>query len=218
MALGNRQQLPLNLAAMQGLRPYVQDENSMAHMRAGVLGKGVLGGDAGGGGTAYTKAKGTPGFPSARKALGIISNRAFDAENAVPGKTPAAGALPRRALGDITNAGTAGLKSQLRQAPLEKPAAMPSCRAAGPATVMAAAGPSSRAEEYAEGGVERLAGKGWDQLECDRLAQQDAEISARLAHVATFSRQPVPSFFPLWVRHLQLKQQLQGLGAGATVL
>eukprot|EP00887_Chlorella_sp_A99_P002110 scaffold21.g2110.t1 len=179
---------------MQGLRSFVQDENSIA-----VLQRGVKGGLAEGG--PLRAGKGTPGLglASARKALGNITNRAApDAENTLPGKTPAAGAAPRRALGDITNANTSLEAQAPRAGPADKPAAAePSCRRAEPVGATTAVG-SCWAEEYAVDGVERLAGRGWEALERDRTARQDDEISARLGALASFSARSMPSFFPLW--------------------
>ena len=185
-----------------GLRPYVQDENALAglHRGGGVKGAAGRGGEAGG---AQALAKGTPGFPGVRKALGNITNRGggLDAENAPPGKTPAAGAAPRRALGDITNSSAAGS--------LQRPLQHKAPAAAGPApqqaaqphaAAEAAAAPASRAEALAQGGVERCFGRGWEQLERERLAREDEESSRRLAALAAFPGRALPNFFPLWVR------------------
>ena len=184
-----------------GLRPYVQDENALAglHRPGGVKGGlGGLGGEAGG-----TKAlgKATPGFPAVRKALGNITNRGggLDAENAPPGKTPAAGAAPRRALGDITNSSAAG---SVQRAQVKAPAATglaPQQAAQPAAAAAAAAAPADRAEVLAEGGVERCFGRGWQQLERERVAREDEESSRRLAALAAFPGRGLPNFFPLWV-------------------
>lgn len=185
-----------------GLRPYVQDENALAglHRAGGVKGGGLggLGGEAGG---AKALAKGTPGFPAVRKALGNITNRGggLDAENAPPGKTPAAGAAPRRALGDITNSSAAG---SVQRQQLKAPTAglAPQQAVQPPAAVAAAApAPASRADGLAEGGAERCFGRGWQQLERDRLAREDEESSRRLAALAAYPGRGLPNFFPLWV-------------------
>ena len=168
---------------MQGLRPFTfqQDENSLAHMHRGAaVGKAAFGGE------------GALGLslPGQRKALGNITNRAGgkDAGNGGPSKTPAA-AGPRRALGDITN--TAQVKElQPRTGAAEKPAGL------RPATT---ARPASRVNALAEGGIERVAGKTWQQQEQERLEREDAEIDQRLLAHAALGKRSLPTFFPLWV-------------------
>jgi hypothetical protein len=199
---------------MQGLRPYVQDENAMAalHHRPLAVKGGGGGGENAGLGASARKGGATPGFPGARKALGNITNaRGFDAENAAPpGKTPSA----RRALGDITNSSTTAQKLGQQQggkAPMtDKQQPLASLRQQQqqqqPVTAAVAA-PSGRAEAYAESGVERLAGHSWQQLERGRLAREDAEIDSRLAALASFPGRSLPSFFPHWVRSRCLQQQ-----------
>ena len=188
---------------MQGLRPYVQDENAVAALHHRPLAvKGVGGGGENMGfGASARKGGATPGFPGARRALGNITNaKGLDGENAAPpGKTPAA----RRALGDITNSSTTAQKLGLGQqqggkAPMADKQPMASLRQQQP--LAAAAAPSGSAEAYAEAGVERLAGHSWEQLERGRLAREDAEIGGRLAALASFPSRNLPSFFPLWVR------------------
>ena len=194
---------------MQGLRPLVQDENSLGALPRGGLAPGKLGGELGG-----LKAAGLPG---ARKALGNITNRGGFGENAPPAKTPAA-AGPRRALGDTTNAAKPpGTQQQPRAA--EKPAA--------PAAAAAAARPmGSLAEAYAAEGVERLAGKGWEELEADRAARADAEMDQRLLAFAALGKRSLPTFFPLWVSSRLVGSPVlqwpawtccQGLGSGEAV-
>lgn len=178
---------------MQGLRPYSlqQDENSVFAHR-GLQGKAPLAGEA--------FAKGTPlaGFPSARKALGDISNRRQleGGDNGLlPSKTPARPGPARKALGDITNAASV-VKAPLQQAarpPLgEKPAL-----AAAPA---AAARPSDRAAQLAGEAAERSAGAGWHKLEAARLERQGREVEAALDAVLPAHPRAMPTFFPLWVR------------------
>lgn len=82
------------------------------------------------------------------------------------GKTPGAGKAVRRVLGDVTNT-TPGL--QQRSAVAEP--------AAAPAAVPAPA--QSRAELYAADGVERRSGKGWKQLEAERLRREAAAAEQR---------------------------------------
>ncbi|GAB4818941.1 hypothetical protein N2152v2_005987 [Parachlorella kessleri] len=165
---------------MQGLRPssFQQDENSLAHMHRGAaVGKAAFGGE------------GTLSLPGQRKALGNITNLAGgkDVGNGGPSKTPAA-AGPRRALGDITN--TTKVKVlQPRTGGAEKPAGL------RPATT---ARPASRVDALAEGGVERLAGKTWQQQEVERLEREDAEISQRLLAWAALGKRSLPTYFPLW--------------------
>lgn len=167
---------------MQGLRPFVQpqDENSVSYLQRGVTGKLVFGGESG-----FSKST-SAGLPGQRKALGFIGNREPAAQ---PSKTPGAAGL-RRALGDITNNANNKQPVQQQRAPAnEKPSG----------AVATAAKPASKAEAYAEGGVERLAGKGWRELERDRQERADAEIDQRLMAFAAMGKRSLPSFFPLWV-------------------
>ena len=180
----------------QGLRPLVQDENSLAALHRLPSAKTLGGGGSGGGGGSAGSGKGAAALPGLRKALGNITNntsRGADSENAAPplGKTPA-----RRApLGDITNNSTAqkGQQQQAHKAPLpSKPTALATQQQQQQATC--------RADAYAaEGGVERQAGWGWEQLERDRLQREDAESTQRLASLASLPSHGLPSFFPLWV-------------------
>lgn len=187
---------------MQGLRPYAQDENALAGLHRPAALK-AFSGEPALGAPGAKKAGGFP-VPSVRKALGNITNRGvFDAENGLPGKTPAAGTAPaqeRRALGDITNSSAAAPASLPRTA--FKPAVQPAAQqvAAAPASAVAATEPRSRFDELAEGGVEWPAGRGWQALELDRLAREDADIQRRLAALASYRASPLPNFFPLWVR------------------
>ena len=82
------------------------------------------------------------------------------------GKTPGAGKAARRVLGDVTNM-TPGL--QLNSTCTEPPAKQH--QAAAPA--------QSRAELYATDGVEHRAGKGWQQLEAERLQRESAAAQQR---------------------------------------
>ena len=87
-----------------------------------------------------------------------------------PGKTPGCGAgtkpASRKILGDITNATPA---KQLR-APFEQAAKAAPAPAPAPAlTAHTATSAQSRAEAYAEDGIEQRVGKGWLQLEQERL-------------------------------------------------
>jgi hypothetical protein len=82
------------------------------------------------------------------------------------GKTPGAGKAARRVLGDVTNM-TPGL--QLNSTCAEPPAKQH--QAAAPA--------QARAELYAADGVEHRAGKGWQQLEAERLQRESAAAQQR---------------------------------------
>lgn len=171
---------------MQGLRPLEahQDENSGAVLRSnfkGGLGFGDTGRSAGFG------AKGTPhgNAPSARKALGNITNHGFQGV-ALPGKTPVN--TVRKALGNITNAGVAG--ADARPAPMGAVA----CKAWDV---------EQRIDELSAGGVEKLAGKGWKDLEREREAQADAEILQRATALAAYGKRALPNYFPAWVRQTQ---------------
>jgi hypothetical protein len=168
----------------QGLRPFLQqDENSVSYLHRGGVSSKAFGGDGGFGKAAQ------PVLPGQRKALGNITNRGgLDSENAQPSKTPAA-AGPRRALGDITNNAK---PQQQRAAAVDKPTGL----MARPALTAKRA---SRLEALAEGGVERLAGKGWQQLEAERREREDAEIDQRLLAFAALGKRSLPTFFPLWV-------------------
>ncbi|PSC72275.1 hypothetical protein C2E20_4498 [Micractinium conductrix] len=194
---------------MQGLRPYVQDENALAglHCPAAQLKGGLNGGGLGG----LPAGKATPGL-APRKALGNITNRGgLDAENAPPGKTPAGGAAPtvRRALGDITNSNAAPAHRPSALKPQQAPVQQQQQQAAA----ACAAAPASRVDVLAEGAVERQAGRGWEALERERLAREDAESTARLAALANFPARPLPNFFPLWGQQLLRKDVLPVLPA-----
>lgn len=190
----------------QGLRPYVQDENAMAlHHPPTLHLKGGGGGGAGGaneiGGALK---KGTPGFPTVRKALVNITNSkagfgSGNSDGGAPGKTPAG---VRRALGDITNSNMAAPSAQ-KAAQKALPLAVrpvPTLQQQQPSAMAAVAAlPTSRADVLAEGGVERLAGHSWEQLEAGRVAREEAEIQRRLVSLANFPPRALPTFFPFWV-------------------
>lgn len=118
---------------------------------------------------------------AARKALGNITNTtAKQAPGAAePGKTV------RKALGDISNS-VAKKDGQLKEA-LKPPAAAP--------VVQTAAAPKSKAEIFAEDGVEKLAGKGWDELERERELREQAEIKQRVRMSAAALAQAWPSSY-----------------------
>jgi hypothetical protein len=199
----------------QGLRPYVQDENALAAVhRPAALSSLKSGNDDSENARSFA-VKGAGGFPTVRKALGNLTNSSASlgggaAEGALLGKTPGGAALVRRALGDITNSKAA---AQSAQKAVQK--AVPLSSQPVPALLQqqqqeqkqgqqmpsaAAASVSSRADALAAGGVERIAGRSWEQLEAARLASEDAEISERLAALASFPCRALPTFFPSWVR------------------
>jgi hypothetical protein len=164
---------------MQGLRQLVhQDENS-----------GLFGGLAsklqGGGSDRLSK---DAGSASTRKALGNITNRALQpgADGRLPGKTPATKS-GRPALGDLTNASAAKAGGTQAAKPREEAQ-----------HTAASCSLDSRASQYASDGVERRAGKGWEQLERERAEREEDEIDARLASLASAPLSHLPSFFP-WV-------------------
>lgn len=199
----------------QGLRPYVQDENAMAlHHPPTLHLKGGGGGGAGGaneiGGALK---KGTPGFPTVRKALVNITNSkagfgSGNSDGGAPGKTPAG---VRRALGDITNSNMAAPSAQ-KAAQKALPLAVrpvPTLQQQQPSAMAAVAAlPTSRADVLAEGGVERLAGHSWEQLEAGRVAREEAEIQRRLVSLANFPPRALPTFFPFWGAPADRSQQM----------
>ena len=156
---------------MQGLRPLHahHDENSGLASRNNVPGKtfGAEEGRSVGLGPMKTP------MPSARKALGNITNKGLDATNILhpPGKTPAAGGSVARK--PLTNAFN---------------------------TVAAQPADDDRISKLAQDGVERLAGKGWDELEKEREAYQDEEISEKIAAMVAFGHRSFPTYYPRWVR------------------
>jgi len=126
---------------------------------------------------------------STRKALGNITNtvKSDGLGNAdkqggkqVPGPT-----VGRRAFGDITN--TAG-PNKAQSADI-KPS-LPSTSKTAPVEVaVAAPAPKTLAETYAEGGVEKPAGKGWHQLEVDRLLREEEQVEQRVAAVTAILKE-----------------------------
>ena len=161
---------------MQGLRP-LQDENSGLAATRTFSGK-AFGGEEGRTalGPMKTPKAGIP--PSARKALGNITNKGLEASNILPGKTPA-GSVARKALGNLTNA-------------------------AAPSSNAQAATKSQQLEDrinkLAQDGVEKLAGKGWDDLEKEREVRAEEEIVQKVSAMAALGRRNLPTFYPDWVR------------------
>lgn len=118
-----------------------------------------------------------------------IDENAFPLGQALGGKTAPSAAKTgmRKALGNLTNAKQqpgASTAGKQRRAFGElwsianndyKP---PSTSQAPSVAAVAADRSQQIAEQYAAGGVERLAGKGWNQLESERTQREEAEIEA----------------------------------------
>ncbi len=140
-----------------------------------------------------------PGLSSARKALGNITNRtaALQQENATPFKGTPAVLGHRRTLGDITNA-TPAKPRQLAKPGLEKPR--------GSQAKPRLAKQKSRAEIYAEEGIESLAGKSRQQLEADREHRDLLEAKSRAAYLAS-----LPALQPPLMQWSKVSQQIPRL-------
>lgn len=183
---------------LHSLNP-LQDENSQPYVSSKRLGidasKKFLGPA---GNTPLSK---QAGLSSARKALGNITNRAPpQQENATPFKNTPAIHGHRKALGDITNAtpartGLAG-RSLLEKQTQQKNSAAKSRLSKQ----------KSKAEVYAEDGVERLAGKSQSQLEADRELRDMQDASSRAAHIASLfaPRPPVMQWSKVCSHMIQL--------------
>lgn len=171
---------------MQGLRPVAhhQDENSLAHFPPNFGSKLSSKGE-------FLTGKATAVLPGQRKALGNITNRGFEGENPAPSKTPSV--AKRRALGDITNS---SVNSQLQRK------AVTVAKVESQQSAAAATGVSEKAALWAEEGVERLAGKDWQELESDRQRRVMEEIDERMLAFSMLSKRSIPNFFPCWVSHI----------------
>ncbi|KAH7622236.1 hypothetical protein NADE_004823 [Nannochloris sp. 'desiccata'] len=163
---------------MQGLRPLQahQDENNGFIARNTLPGKSFGGEEGRNGVMGPMKTPKGAGMPSARKALGNITNHGLHATNILPGKTSAAGSVARKPLGNVTN-------SKASQAQ---------------ATTQDVASTEDRIEKLAEDGVETSFGKGWEDLESDREDRIDEEISQRLSVMASLGRRGLPTYYPHW--------------------
>jgi hypothetical protein len=161
---------------MQGLRPLQahQDENSGLMARNTLPGKSFGGEEGRNGVMGPTK---TPKGAAARKALGNITNHGLHATNILSGKTPAAGSVARKPLGNDT---------RLNVAPAQ-------------ATTQEVASAEDRIAKLAEDGVERSFGKTWEDLESGREDRVDEEISQRLSAMASLGRRGLPTYYPHWV-------------------
>lgn len=164
---------------MQGLRPLQahQDENSGFVARNSLPGKAFGGEDGRSAGLGGLKNAKT-GMPSARKALGNITNRG-GLDNILPGKAPT-GSVARKPLGPVFNE-------------VAKGAITASAQAIRPN--------DERISKLMQDGVEKMAGKGWDELEREREARMDQEITDRLAAVASFGRRGLPTYYPHWASY-----------------
>ena len=141
------------------------------------------------------------GLSSARKALGNITNKKVQQqEGATPFKNTPGLHGQRKALGDITNATPAGQAKNVK-ALLEKPA-----QQKGSAAKSRLAKQKSRAEEYAEDGIERLAGKSQAQLEADRGLRDMQDAINRAAHIAS-----LPTLWPPLMPWAKVQQLLHWL-------
>ena len=162
---------------MQGLRPLLahQDENSGHIARNSLPGKAFGGEDGRSAGLGGLKNAKTA-IPSARKALGNITNSGLSATNILPRKA-STGSVARKPLGPVFKE-------------VAKNSNSASTQIKGPN--------DDRISKLMQDGVEKMAGKGWNELEQEREARLDQEITERLAAVASFGRR-VPTYFPHWV-------------------
>ncbi len=120
-------------------------------------------------------------LPPASSRKGVSKGLVESAE-----KRPAAAMLPRRALGDITNSAAPKRlpPSEVKpRPPVEvKQREVPASRHAAARTEAVA---MSKAELYAQDGVEKPAGKDWAQLEAERKREEDSGINQRVKLFAT---------------------------------
>lgn len=159
-----------------------------------------------------------PQSGSVRKALGNITNtgtkqagsQGFGADKASSKPAPGS-AQPRRAFGvDITNNSASALKQQ-QQAPPSEPslkrkpfqpletqqqqaAQQPSQPSVRPQQ------PRSKAEVFAEDGIERLAGKSFREQEADRLAREEQEIEERVRQLTSAMSMWKPQAVSNWMQ------------------
>lgn len=153
----------------------VQDENSTAPVRSKTVG------DTENLGPGWKQ----PGKGPIRKALGNITNVALRTDQIASSKTPGAIPPPKpRPLGNITNIPISGKPEKTKQSAQSKPAAP------APATKSAI---DLLAERYAKDGTERLAGKGWHQLQAEADERETQAIHARVRHLTSIPyRVPLP--------------------------
>lgn len=120
-----------------------------------------------------------------RKALGNITNTngGSDPSENMGGKLLGKGAAVkpegRRAFGDLTNS---ALSASTRPAPAKPSLSLN--QSLKPATQVSAKSavqpPQSKAEKLAAGGIERLAGKSWAQMEAERVASQEKNLQQKV--------------------------------------
>lgn len=164
---------------LQRLNP-LQDENSQPY---GLKGRQDI--DRRAVGLGKTPAGKTPfgkqlGQSSTRKALGNITNRPSGLQQETfPKSASKTGPAPRKTLGDITN--TTPAKPALSAKPLVQKAVLQKLSA----SKTSQAKPQCQAELYAQDGIEMLAGKGKQQLDCEREARDLAEIRNKAAYIAS---------------------------------
>ena len=154
----------------------LQDENSQPYVPGKRTGNDVAKRFAGHAGS--TPAGKQVGPSSARKALGNITNRTatVQQEGATPFKGTPGLLGPRKTLGDITN---------VTPGQIAKPVLAKQAQQRGSIARPRLAKHRSKAEIYAEEGVERLAGKGKQQLEAEREHRDLADAKWKAAHIAS---------------------------------
>lgn len=170
---------------LQSLNP-LQDENSQPYRVKGLQDNVARLGSALGktpvGKTPFAKT----GLGSTRKALGNITNRPSNLQDAaIPRSATKAPLTQRKTLGDITNTpakAAANLKPALQKPAQQKHAAV-----------------RTQAELYAQDGIEKLAGKGKQQLDLEREARDLAEIRSKAAYIAS-----LPALRPPQRQHFQV--------------
>jgi len=177
---------------LQSLNP-LQDENSQPY-GAGIrqaldTGKRFAG-------NASNTPLGKPaGLSSARKALGNITNRStIQHDNATPFKATPAVLGPRKKLGDITNA-TPAKPGQLAKTLLEKSRSQAKPKSAKQ---------RSKAEIYAEDGIEILAGRSGQQLEAERQLRDLTDAKTNAAYFAS-----LPAFQPPAMKWSRVSQRIR---------
>lgn len=171
---------------LQGFMP-LQDENSQPYVS-----KGRQDSEKRTGGLGRTPAGKTPfgkqlGLASTRKALGNITNRpsGLQQEAVFPKSASKSGLSQRKTLGDITNTTPAKAVIAAKSLPQKVVQQKTSTAQRSQASLQ------SRAEQYAQDGIERLAGKSKQQLDVDREARDLAEVRSKAAYIAS-----LPAFRP----------------------
>jgi hypothetical protein len=153
-----------------------QDENACAVMMRGMPGKAG----------APLQLQGKADGPLKQQPLGARKPFGSSAgSNAGPEKA-ALSSRPtekRRALGDITNARSSAIKQE-QAGPLKPTSHTPAPSAAAAPLPQAAPQREAPEVQWAREGVERSAGRGWQQLEQQRRQQEERGIAARLKMVA----------------------------------